>query len=110
VREHRLYQADWLMRFYGFAANEIVEERAGTPRSASPTSRGFISPKTRRCLSSFSATTARPRICSTARSWSGGFVARRSNWGLDSSVIARSPRQNCEAILRWSDEAIHLCR
>lgn len=24
VREHRLYQADWLMRFYGFAADEIV--------------------------------------------------------------------------------------
>jgi putative DNA modification/repair radical SAM protein len=23
-REHRLYQADWLMRFYGFAAQEIV--------------------------------------------------------------------------------------
>lgn len=28
VREHRLYQADWLMRFYGFAAHEIVP--AGT--------------------------------------------------------------------------------
>jgi putative DNA modification/repair radical SAM protein len=26
VREHRLYQADWLMRFYGFAVNEIVDE------------------------------------------------------------------------------------
>ena len=25
VRENRLYQADWLMRFYGFAAHEIVE-------------------------------------------------------------------------------------
>lgn len=24
VREHRLYQADWLMRFYGFEAQEIV--------------------------------------------------------------------------------------
>jgi putative DNA modification/repair radical SAM protein len=24
VREHRLYQADWLIRFYGFAAEEIV--------------------------------------------------------------------------------------
>jgi putative DNA modification/repair radical SAM protein len=29
VREHRLYQADWLMRFYGFGADEIVEEKAG---------------------------------------------------------------------------------
>ncbi len=26
VREHRLYQADWLMRFYGFARAEIVGE------------------------------------------------------------------------------------
>jgi putative DNA modification/repair radical SAM protein len=24
VREHRLYQADWLMRYYGFEANEIA--------------------------------------------------------------------------------------
>jgi putative DNA modification/repair radical SAM protein len=24
VREHRLYQADWLMRFYGFAAKELT--------------------------------------------------------------------------------------
>lgn len=26
VREHRLYQADWLMRFYGFRNNEIVND------------------------------------------------------------------------------------
>jgi predicted DNA-binding helix-hairpin-helix protein len=26
MREHRLYQADWLMRFYGFARAEIVGE------------------------------------------------------------------------------------
>lgn len=24
LREHRLYQADWLLRFYGFAADEIL--------------------------------------------------------------------------------------
>ena len=24
VREHRLYQADWLLRFYGFAAGELL--------------------------------------------------------------------------------------
>lgn len=29
VREHRLYQADWLMRFYGFDADEIVDDAAG---------------------------------------------------------------------------------
>ena len=27
AREHRLYQADWLMRFYGFAAGEIAADR-----------------------------------------------------------------------------------
>jgi putative DNA modification/repair radical SAM protein len=26
MREHRLYQADWLMRFYGFSADEIAVE------------------------------------------------------------------------------------
>lgn len=28
LREHRLYQADWLMRFYGFEVEEIVPEEA----------------------------------------------------------------------------------
>jgi predicted DNA-binding helix-hairpin-helix protein len=28
VREHRLYQADWLMRFYGFAASELTSASA----------------------------------------------------------------------------------
>ena len=27
LREHRLYQADWLMRFYGFAAKELLSEK-----------------------------------------------------------------------------------
>ncbi len=27
LREHRLYQADWLLRFYGFNANEILNEK-----------------------------------------------------------------------------------
>ncbi|MBQ7642580.1 MAG: hypothetical protein IJS67_01640, partial [Clostridia bacterium] len=26
LREHRLYQADWLMRYYGFTAREILDE------------------------------------------------------------------------------------
>jgi len=29
MREHRLYQADWLMRFYGFSAPEISEASTG---------------------------------------------------------------------------------
>ena len=27
LREHRLYQADWLLRFYGFSASELLDER-----------------------------------------------------------------------------------
>ena len=27
IRENRLYQSDWLMRFYGFEVNEIVNEK-----------------------------------------------------------------------------------
>ncbi|MEG6584821.1 putative DNA modification/repair radical SAM protein [Dendrosporobacter sp. 1207_IL3150] len=26
-REHRLYQADWLLRFYGFSANELLDNK-----------------------------------------------------------------------------------
>lgn len=26
IREHRLYQSDWLMRFYGFSAEELLDE------------------------------------------------------------------------------------
>jgi putative DNA modification/repair radical SAM protein len=29
IREHRLYQADWLMRFYGFKMHELVLDEAG---------------------------------------------------------------------------------
>lgn len=32
VREHRLYQADWLMRFYGFGHEEIVDDGTGLLR------------------------------------------------------------------------------
>jgi len=28
LREHRLYQADWLLRFYGFSAEEILNENS----------------------------------------------------------------------------------
>lgn len=27
LREHRLYQADWLLRFYGFEADELLDEQ-----------------------------------------------------------------------------------
>ncbi len=36
IREHRLYQADWLMRFYGFSAEEIAPEGENLPLDFDP--------------------------------------------------------------------------
>lgn len=38
LREHRLYQADWLLRFYGFSASELLDEKC---QSFNP----FVDPK-----------------------------------------------------------------
>lgn len=36
LREHRLYQADWLMRFYGFSADEIAPTEGNLPTEYDP--------------------------------------------------------------------------
>lgn len=36
LREHRLYQADWLLRFYGFTAEEIAPEGENLPLDLDP--------------------------------------------------------------------------
>lgn len=36
LREHRLYQADWLLRFYGFTAEEIAPEHENLPLDLDP--------------------------------------------------------------------------
>ncbi len=36
LREHRLYQADWLMRFYGFSSNEIASIGENLPEEYDP--------------------------------------------------------------------------
>lgn len=36
LREHRLYQADWLLRFYGFTVEEIVNEEENLPLEYDP--------------------------------------------------------------------------
>ena len=36
LREHRLYQADWLMRFYGFSAEEIAPAGENLPEAYDP--------------------------------------------------------------------------
>lgn len=38
LREHRLYQADWLLRFYGFSASELLDEQ-------NPNFNPYIDPK-----------------------------------------------------------------
>src|SRR5690606_11422142 len=36
-REHRLYQADWLLRFYGFGFGDLIFDTTGNlPRAADP--------------------------------------------------------------------------
>ncbi len=36
LREHRLYQADWLLRFYGFDVEELVPEEEDLPLDVDP--------------------------------------------------------------------------
>ncbi len=36
IREHRLYQADWLLRFYGFSAEEIAPDGENLPLEYDP--------------------------------------------------------------------------
>ena len=36
LREHRLYQADWLLRFYGFSASEILDENENLSNDYDP--------------------------------------------------------------------------
>ncbi len=36
LREHRLYQADWLLRFYGFTAEEIAGDGENLPQDLDP--------------------------------------------------------------------------
>ena len=37
MREHRLYQADWLLRFYGFTAEELLFDPEGAlPQNLDP--------------------------------------------------------------------------
>lgn len=36
LREHRLYQADWLLRFYGFTVDELVNEGENLPLDMDP--------------------------------------------------------------------------
>ena len=86
LREHRLYQADWLLRFYGFRAGELLDEgqpdfdplldpsaagRCGTPTSSRSRSTARI---TKRCCA-FPASAWSARSASLSRGAAG--AARR---------------------------------
>ena len=43
VREHRLYQADWLIRFYGFSHDEIVPGEAADDEASGDPASGMLS-------------------------------------------------------------------
>ncbi len=42
IREHRLYQADWLIRFYGFKHDEIVHGNAENPGTGDTNDTGML--------------------------------------------------------------------
>ena len=68
VREHRLYQADWLMRFYGFDVDEIA------PPGADGMLDLDIDPKLAWALrnrerSRSTSTPRRARCCCACRAW-----------------------------------------
>ena len=43
VREHRLYQADWLIRFYGFGHDEIIPGHASDDAASTTPGSGMLS-------------------------------------------------------------------
>ena len=50
MREHRLYQADWMMRFYGYSAREVAALRQQRATSARHRSQARLGPQASRFL------------------------------------------------------------
>lgn len=64
LREHRLYQADWLLRFYGFHAGELLS-------SEQPNFNEMLDPKcdwALRHLEQFPIEVEKSKLCYTASS------------------------------------------
>ena len=84
MREHRLYQADWLMRFYGFRRDEIT---AGADRTACSISTSIRSSPGRCATASAFRSTSTPRAarcCCACRAWAPSAV--------DKLIVARRHR------------------
>jgi putative DNA modification/repair radical SAM protein len=65
IREHRLYQADWLMRFYGFAHDEIVPAAAG--RTGGCVCPAWASRPSRACCRRAACAGCAPTTCCACR-------------------------------------------
>ena len=121
LREHRLYQADWLLRFYGFRAGELLDEasrtstrcsipsvagRCGTPTSSRSRSTARI---TKRCCA-FPASAWSARSASLSRAAAGaarrgpqklGVVLKRAQYFLTCSGRSTAPlRLSLEGVRR----------
>ena len=100
MREHRLYQADWLMRFYEFSAEEIARTATSTSPSTpsspgrSRTASAFRSTSSAppaRCFCASRASAPRPWTASSPRAATGRSATTTcSAWGLRSRRRSRS--------------------
>ena len=75
-----------LLRVPGFgtkAVDRIIATRRVTSIRVADLGAAAYPRSKRRCRSSFSAITARRRICSTTQRWRSGSSQRRRNWDLD---------------------------
>ena len=100
MREHRLYQADWLMRFYGFAQGEILDgqsRRHARPRHRSearlvaappraPSRSTSTAPTARRCCAC-RASAPRRSSASSRHGATGG-----CGWRMSAGSASPSPR------------------
>ena len=115
MREHRLYQSDWLMRFYGFSPNEV--QSAPTSRHAPARHRpearlgaqvsralpGRREPRAaRRCCCGFRASAPR-RSSASSRRGAGAAAARRRR-AADPSIAKLRPFIVCR---RLAADAAH---
>ena len=71
VREHRLYQADWLVRFYGFRGGRTHHGERGESRSA-PRPEAGLGAAPPGTVSGESEPGARAPCCSASRGWACG--------------------------------------
>ena len=93
MREHRLYQADWLMRFYGFSLHDLTARRAlrDAQRPTSIRSSPGRSSTARNSRSTSTAPVA--RCCCGCRDWAVRAVDR---------IIAARRRGSCGSTT-WRD-------